>query len=89
MTKIQWLQWQIWWDREYHSYIVLAVFVAFAALNDHMLTTCWGYMDYKCCSQGSTNCSILQYRMGIHGVIWENMEKMENMESMEKMENIK
>ena len=34
------------------------------------------------CNQGSTICAILTFRMGDHGVSWENMENIEDMENM-------
>ena len=49
-----------------------------------------GKVDLKPCLEtsvrkGSTNCGILQSRIGEHG---ESLENMKNKEKMEKMENI-
>ena len=37
--------------------------------------------------QESTNCYIIPYRMGEHGLIWENMENMENMNQISLKKN--
>ena len=39
-------------------------------------------------TQGSTNCGILQLRLGEQGISLENIDKMGNMENIEKIKNI-